>query len=551
MDDNDLHDNDDPFLFPVLAGNIPIPVLIPVQVPGAVSAPEVLEFCRKLRENDPSISKVDTGAGSGFQHHLSDTERIAIAQSMEGSNVVQKLVLDPENFSERSATAIATVLCNNGCNNGNNSNRKRLQNVEIDGWMDDFLDMRDLRNQQEITRMDTVSIPMGAIQASTSVTEVSLSRVDLASASTPFMRLLTETKSLRKLRVAMAGFTLDLIRCNAPHIPLVLAGLHDHSTLRTLILDRLATLTGLDTLLQPSQRNHAISDLHISRYSSTGTAADELKQLVMAMQRNTTVAKLTISQSSIGRDQAKQLRAMFPRNQTLKSLNLVGNVINAAALRELATGLYRNTSLEHLDVADNQLHCFAAARVLRDLMRRNKSLTRMDIDRNAIGAGNHANGTNGAANGGHGHVGSIADGLRTNVTLVDVDLSGSMLGDAGVEVLVRGLRLNSTLTTLALCDNGIAATGIGVLVNSLLMDCTDCTSRTRTRTRTRSGITDLVLNCNPIGWEAVSLLANAESSPESSLVQSECSAYTCAGRHLQLWLSRSTYNNNNNITELV
>jgi hypothetical protein len=175
MDDNDLHDNDDPFLFPVLAGNIPIPVLIPghipVQVPGAVSAPEVLEFCRKLRENDPSITQVDTGAGSGFQHHLSDTERIDIAQSMEGNNVVQKVVLDPENFSERSATAIATVLCNNVCNNNNNDNRKRLQIVEIDGWMDDFLEMQDLRNQ-EITR--TVSILMGGIQASTSVTELSL-----------------------------------------------------------------------------------------------------------------------------------------------------------------------------------------------------------------------------------------------------------------------------------------------------------------------------------------------------------------------------------------
>lgn len=294
----------------------------------------------------------------------------------------------------------------------------------------------------------------------------------------------------------MAGFTLDreaaadiatglscnatlrdieLICCNAPNIPLVLEGLHDHSTLRTLILDRLSTFTGLDTLLQ-QQRKHAISDLHISRY----TCPSGLEQLVMAMQRNTTIAKLTISQSSIGPDQAKKLRAMFPRNQTLKSLNLVGNFINAEALAELATGLYRNTSLEHLDMADNQLTDAAAARVLGHLIRRNKSLTRMDVDRNSIGA----------------NVRSIADGLRINATLQDVDLSSSMLGDAGVEVLVRGLRQNSTLRSLALCYNSVTATGVRGLVN-LMKNCSS------------SCITDLVLNGNQIGYEGASLLADA------------------------------------------
>jgi Ran GTPase-activating protein (RanGAP) involved in mRNA processing and transport len=313
---------------------------------------------------------------------------------------------------------------------------------------------------------------------------------------------LTETKSLRKLRVAMAGFTLDreaavdmatgfacnttlrdieLICCNAPNIPLVLEGLHNHSTLRTLILDRLASLTGLDTLLQ-QQRNHAISDLHISRYTADGHGLflPSLEKLARAMQRNTTVTKLTISQSRIGHNQAKQLRIMFPRNQTLKSLNLVGNILNSEALAELATGLYRNTSLEHLDVANNQLHDAAAVRILQALMRRNKSLIRMDIDRNTIGAAN---------------VGSIANGLRANVVLQDVDLSGSMLGDTGIEVLVRGLRQNSTLQTLALCDNGITATGVHELVNLLI--------------GSTGGITDLVLNCNPIGYEGVNMLANA------------------------------------------
>jgi hypothetical protein len=93
--------------------------------------------------------------------------------------------------------------------------------------------------------------------------------------------------------------------------------------------------------------------------------------------------------------------------------------------------------------------------------------------------------------------GAFANGLRTNVALAlqDVDLLGSMLGDTGIKVLVGGLRQNSTLATLALCDNGITATGVQEMVNLLI--------------GSTGGITDLVLNCNPIGYEGVNILANA------------------------------------------
>jgi hypothetical protein len=51
------------------------------------------------------------------------------------------------------------------------------------------------------------------------------------------------------------------------------------------------------------------------------------------------------------------------------------------------------------------------------------------------------------------------------------------------------------LQTLALCDNGITATGVQELVHLLI--------------GSTGGITDLVLNCNPIGYEGVNMLANA------------------------------------------
>jgi hypothetical protein len=159
MDDNG---NDNPFIFPV-----PFPVA-EIPIPGALGgiiSTEIIDFCRKLRENEPSISHVDTGRF----HNLSDSERIAIAQSMAGSKVVNKLVLDPENFSERSADAVAIFLSNSKSNSNGKiiGKTQGLQIVEIDGWIDDFHLMQTLQQL-------TVSILMGGIQASTSVTELSL-----------------------------------------------------------------------------------------------------------------------------------------------------------------------------------------------------------------------------------------------------------------------------------------------------------------------------------------------------------------------------------------
>ena len=159
MDDND---NDHPFQFPAAPFQFQFPDALEISA-------DILEFCRKLRSNDPSISLVDTGRF----HNLSDVERIAIAQSMAGSSVVKKLVLDPENFSLKAAEAVATVLCSSNSNtdthSNGNGNTQRLQIVEIDGWIEDFHLMHLMQQMQM-----TVSILMGGIQASTSVTELSL-----------------------------------------------------------------------------------------------------------------------------------------------------------------------------------------------------------------------------------------------------------------------------------------------------------------------------------------------------------------------------------------
>jgi Ran GTPase-activating protein (RanGAP) involved in mRNA processing and transport len=125
----------------------------------------------------------------------------------------------------------------------------------------------------------------------------------------------------------------------------------------------------------------------------------------------------------------------------------------------------------------------ASARLLRDIIRRNKTITTLDLSWNTFGR------TTGA-------VESIADGLGSNSTLLKIDLTRCGLGDGGVSNLARNLgSRNTTLQKLTLGVNSITSTGVGVLVEKMEQNS--------------HHITDLDLEDNPIGSEGASLLARS------------------------------------------
>jgi hypothetical protein len=239
-------------------------------------------------------------------------------------------------------------------------------------------------------------------------------------------------------------------------------------------------LTGLETLW-PSE-NSKITELDINGFCG-GVPIMGLKRVLQALAHRPALTKLGLRCCPLGPDNARLLCLALCNTPILQSLDLADSAMGSAELAELAPALYRNTSIKVLDMSDNRLDGMESATLLRDILRRNKTITTFDLSCNEFGE------TTGA-------VERIADGLGSNSTLLKIDLSGCDLRDGGVSILAQTLgSRNTTLQKLTLVWNSITSTGVGVLLDAMEQS---------------SHITDLDLRDNPtIGNEGASLLARS------------------------------------------
>ncbi len=150
---------------------------------------------------------------------------------------------------------------------------------------------------------------------------------------------------------------------------------------------------------------------------------------------------------------------------------------------ELAPALYHNTSIEVLDLSHNYLDDMESARLRRDIIRRNKTVTTLNLSCNDFGRTLVA-------------VECITDGMGSNSKLLKINLLIWQLGDGGVSSLAQNIgSRNMTLEKLDLDNNFITSTGVGVLVETM--------------EQSSHHIADLDLANNPIGNEGAIILAGA------------------------------------------
>jgi Ran GTPase-activating protein (RanGAP) involved in mRNA processing and transport len=201
------------------------------------------------------------------------------------------------------------------------------------------------------------------------------------------------------------------------------------------------------------------------------------------LRRSTAVTNLAVDGSVLSRKNVQQLKAVLRQNTVLESLELTLCGLGSAGLAEIAPVLYRNTSIKVLDLIGNGLDDIESANVLRELIRRNKTITSLCIACNAFGC-------NAAA------VRSIADGVRHNTTLHQLDLRFCGLDDQGISVLANALAVrNDSTLDLNLEYNEITSVGVRTLVD-------DSVEAVET-------ITKLCLSSNPIRSEGATILADA------------------------------------------
>jgi Ran GTPase-activating protein (RanGAP) involved in mRNA processing and transport len=235
--------------------------------------------------------------------------------------------------------------------------------------------------------------------------------------------------------------------------------------------------TGLETLLLSDTTKITELEIHGS-YEALPIVG--FPRILRALGRRPTLTEVGLRRCPLGCD-ARLLRLALSNIPSLHSLVLTDGTLRSTDLAELAPALYDNTSIKVLDMSKNDLFDTESASILRDILRRNKTMTSIDLSMNRFGQ------TNGA-------VECIADGLGSNSTLLKINLSSCSLRHGGVFTLGQSLRShNTTLQKLSLGTNSITSTGVGLLLEAMEESC---------------NITDLDLQSNnTIGNEGASLIA--------------------------------------------
>jgi Ran GTPase-activating protein (RanGAP) involved in mRNA processing and transport len=417
-------------------------------------ASAVPRLCAQLRANDPSA--LPEGPNVAFEPNVPDSCRLMIAEALLQNTVVRRIRLELDDYRKSSTDAMAKYLAQS----------KHLLAVEL---------TLDVNCRMEYTHQQSLSTFIKAIGQSTSVQELSLTNLGLESASKSFEYLLTRTKSLRRLRVDLkgrgpfqevataaiaSGFSknttlreIELYAWQQTGLIPVLTALKDHPVLEKLHLVGYLSLAGMDSLLRGN--NSQLKELVIGRFKgSIGEQMVGFESFMREMERNTTILKMIIAAVPLSRDGSQQLNAVLRRNTVLQELDLSGNSLGSAGLAEIAPALYRNTFIRGLELSRNGLDDIAAANILRELLRRNKTITRLSIAHNAFGS-------NVAA------VRCIADGFRVNTTLKTLGLFSCELDDQGLSILAESLgQQKRGLVNLVLSENQITCSGLRALVNN-------------------------------------------------------------------------------------
>jgi Ran GTPase-activating protein (RanGAP) involved in mRNA processing and transport len=421
-----------------------------------------LEFCAKVRNNDPSILPE---LGQPFKIRcmsMSEKEQMELSEALLENNRVTYLELDTRNYTKSSAEAMANYV----------RSSKRLERIEMPKYY----------AVSEQHYEETLCCFLLAIQESTSlIKELQMNfliepvAAGMTKSDIAFEHMLTHTQSLRSLHLncqtgpgdihvaaARSGLeknttlqelTLDLSIGPRP-LP-ILTSLCDHPLLRRLCLrGDVADVTGLETVLL--SKNSKITELDINNSRSRGVLhMIGLSPVLRALAQHTTLTKLGLRQCLRGRDEASLLQMALCNMPSLQTLDMGGNRLGSAELAGIALALYHNTSIQVLDVSENNIEYVESAETIRDILRHNKTIITLVLSKNTLGL------TTGA-------VECIADGLCSNSTLLKIDFSRCRLKNDDVSALAHTLgSRNTTLQKLTLAGNSITCTGVGVLLETM------------------------------------------------------------------------------------
>jgi hypothetical protein len=284
--------------------------MIPRQRVLALLSSTFLDFCGKVRGNDPSILPEP---GNPLRiRNLSEKEDMELADALLENTSVTYLTLETAKYTNSSAEAMAKYV----------RTSKRLQHIR---WYGNCMTHDRAMKQRE----ELMCSFLPAIQESTSLKELHMEFPRVGEPSNLALKtMLTHTQSLRSLSLfigledravaavssglkkntTLRELTLEFSHGATTDVSPILTGLHDHPFLRKLCLrgrGHGVDLTGLETLLLSDTSK--ITELGIRDYYWCERPSWGLPRVLRALARYPALAKLGLCRCPLGRNNARLL----------------------------------------------------------------------------------------------------------------------------------------------------------------------------------------------------------------------------------------------------
>ena len=198
------------------------------------------------------------------------------------------------------------------------------------------------------------------------------------------------------------------------------------------------------------------TNLQTLNIEGNGIGSEGAAALAGGLKSCTNLQTLNIEGNGIGSEGAAALAGGLKSCTNLQTLNIEGNGIGSEGAAALADGLKSCTNLQKLNVGRNSIGSEGAV-TLADVLEFYLNLRTLNIEKNGIGS-------EGAR--------ALADGLKSCINLQTLDISFNSIGSEGATALADGLKSCTKLQTLNIAGNGIGSEGARALADGL-KSCTN------------------------------------------------------------------------------
>ncbi|CAG9466977.1 unnamed protein product [Pedinophyceae sp. YPF-701] len=192
-----------------------------------------------------------------------------------------------------------------------------------------------------------------------------------------------------------------------------------------------------------------VLDLCLNPLGAVGTQA-----VAQMLEASRSLAKLNLKEVKVGNAGLQRLGEALTVNASLQTLKMSRPGGSASGLCAFLRGLASNATLRALDLDFVWLRDKATRQALGELLARNSALHSLSLVQ-------HYNKKESL------YTDELAEGLKTNTALRNLDLSGRVIGIAGAKKLAAALRENTTLQSLILDVCGIRSKGGVALADAL------------------------------------------------------------------------------------